>query len=431
MSNIYAVLLAVIPACINVGILLYLVLAFPKTKLVRLFAGVLLAILLWQLEDAGSRLVSTEEEARYIDRLFSIGWLMLAPMLLRFTLFYTSRDRVIRKIPDVLIYLPFIVFYVLYLANLNPVRFQYHSFWGWVIQARPNSLDVLQRICIAGTIVLSLGILLRYLLQQKLSKRKRMQAMVLALGVLVPTVQGTTTQVLFTMYGNEIPVTSSFLTLFSLSALVALKKYRLFELGEVISTEEVMDHINNVIMIVSPEGHIVFANSFARDKLGLNIEETDYHISKIFNPFQRAVFDKNLLDKIQSGEIIGEFEAQMIDARGGMFDVIITSEIIMLNGKTGGVLLIANDVTETKLQKRTIDFQLGQMQQIAYIQSHIVRAPLTRIMGISDILKHDEDLTEAERKTFLGYLESSVHDLDNELRDIVNKTQDKGLQKSS
>jgi hypothetical protein len=50
----------------------------------------------------------------------------------------------------------------------------------------------------------------------------------------------------------------------------------------------------------------------------------------------------------------------------------------------------------------------------------VVRAPLSRIMGLVVLLK-DEQCDENEKKEILGYILDSANELDGIIRDIANK----------
>jgi signal transduction histidine kinase len=63
------------------------------------------------------------------------------------------------------------------------------------------------------------------------------------------------------------------------------------------------------------------------------------------------------------------------------------------------------------------------LKEITWIQSHVVRAPLARLMGLVNLLESDEgDLTE-ESKELLGYIKISAEELDQVVRSISDKSE--------
>ena len=422
-TSIYAVLLALIPALINFGILLYVSLSFPKTKLVNIFLALMLALMLWQCVDVISRLRISAELVSYWDRVLAIGWLFFAPLFLHFVLYFNDDVKLQKKISVTAIYGPFIIFYIVYINNSAVIYTRYHEFWGWIADPREGTLDLFQRAFMIVPISIGVFILIKIALQKNNSTR-RFQAIVLALSISLPLLQGVFTQVFLAADGHEIPVTSSFLTFLSIGAIISLKRFDLFNVSEAISSQEVFESVSSPILAISGLGQIKYANAAAVKRFGLDTDVAKLHIYSLLNPFIKEFFFKRIMLKIQSAETVTDEEIEFIGADGAMFDAMVSCELMKdsKGGVTGGLLMIY-DVSRLKEQQRTIEFQLGQMRQIAYIQSHIVRAPLSRVISISDILlKEKEKLSTEEYEQFLMYLNQSAHELDEELHNIVDKT---------
>jgi signal transduction histidine kinase len=56
------------------------------------------------------------------------------------------------------------------------------------------------------------------------------------------------------------------------------------------------------------------------------------------------------------------------------------------------------------------------------MQSHLVRAPLARIMGITDLIQNDTVKNEIELHDLLKHLLNSADELDTIIKDISDKT---------
>jgi len=63
-----------------------------------------------------------------------------------------------------------------------------------------------------------------------------------------------------------------------------------------------------------------------------------------------------------------------------------------------------------------------KLKEIAYLQSHVVRAPLARLMGIVDLIKNYPH-TDIEKNELLDHLLLSAKELDEVIRDISEKTE--------
>lgn len=93
------------------------------------------------------------------------------------------------------------------------------------------------------------------------------------------------------------------------------------------------------------------------------------------------------------------------------------------------LLLMAIDLTQTESYISQIEAQNQQLRDIAWEQSHLVREPLTRLMGIINrlegkYLKHINEIDE-ECSFLLKNALSSSHEIDDVIRSIVNRTTNK------
>ena len=105
---------------------------------------------------------------------------------------------------------------------------------------------------------------------------------------------------------------------------------------------------------------------------------------------------------------------------GEIINVEIHSNTILFKGKKARLGLI-NDVTERIKYIGAIEKQNVKLKEIAWVQSHIVRAPLARMMGVMGLIK-ELKTAPSEFKELLGHLADSSTELDIIIRDIAAKT---------
>jgi PAS domain S-box-containing protein len=102
----------------------------------------------------------------------------------------------------------------------------------------------------------------------------------------------------------------------------------------------------------------------------------------------------------------------------------VTSKLVITRDSEGkpvhlrGFLL---DITQQKEYIRRIELQNTKLKEIAWIQSHGVRAPLARIMGLVNIIHSGEAKDETDR--ILNFILESVGELDTLVREVVRKTE--------
>lgn len=87
-----------------------------------------------------------------------------------------------------------------------------------------------------------------------------------------------------------------------------------------------------------------------------------------------------------------------------------------------GIMLTISDITELKLHVKAIEEQNIKLKEIAWTQSHIVRAPLARLMGLVNLLGKTNE-NSVNQKEMYKYIMDSSKELDDIIRDIVKKSE--------
>lgn len=105
---------------------------------------------------------------------------------------------------------------------------------------------------------------------------------------------------------------------------------------------------------------------------------------------------------------------------GEIMYVDIYSRDIVFNGRQAK-LIAAMDITEKIKHTKAIEMQNKQLREIAWIQSHVVRAPLSQIMGIATLIKEINAIT-TEGEELLSYLLNACDKLDVIIKEIANKS---------
>lgn len=103
-----------------------------------------------------------------------------------------------------------------------------------------------------------------------------------------------------------------------------------------------------------------------------------------------------------------------------VFPVEVRSNIIEVNGKLGR-LVLATDITERTRYVNNIEEQNKRLKHIAWIQSHKVRAPLARVMSLSDLLSRQ--ISETDKEDILKYLVISTQELNEIVTSIIKQAE--------
>lgn len=126
---------------------------------------------------------------------------------------------------------------------------------------------------------------------------------------------------------------------------------------------------------------------------------------KHFNKYDRLITTQEYRHKKKNGDI---------------FYVEISCNIIFVDGRKCG-LAIASDVTEKRNYLKAIEERNQRLQEIAFTQSHIVRAPLANMMGILYLIR-DFDLRAEEGEELLQHFINCGEELDQSIKEIVLKS---------
>jgi PAS domain S-box-containing protein len=110
-----------------------------------------------------------------------------------------------------------------------------------------------------------------------------------------------------------------------------------------------------------------------------------------------------------------------VKKNGEVIVVEIKANRVNFSGRAAR-LVIATDISERIKYIQAIQEQNRRLQEIAWTQSHIVRAPLARLMGLVGLL-HDYPIEKINDTNILALILDSAHELDGIIREIVRKSE--------
>ncbi len=91
-------------------------------------------------------------------------------------------------------------------------------------------------------------------------------------------------------------------------------------------------------------------------------------------------------------------------------------------GQPEGIFCIGYNITEFVDTRTRLDSAHTQLNEIGFIQSHLVRKPLANIIGLAGLIQQER--TEERLDQLCGMLKTSTTELDQVIKQISNKTQD-------
>lgn len=184
----------------------------------------------------------------------------------------------------------------------------------------------------------------------------------------------------------------------------------------------IVNSSDDAIISKDLDGIITSWNKGAENVLGYPAKEmVNQPLAKII-PQELKGEEQLFMSKILLGLSVDHYETRRIKKDGTLIDASITiSPIFDSNGKIVGASKILRDITEQKLAERKLKLQNERLQEIAYIQSHIIRKPVANILGLMNVVKLG-NLDETPTLEILEMIEEATKDLDIVIHDIVQKS---------
>ena len=180
---------------------------------------------------------------------------------------------------------------------------------------------------------------------------------------------------------------------------------------------------SDLISILNSQGEYTYVSPAYSAIFGYMLEDlTNFNAFELIHPEDRS-------------RILGQFEQVKKERRmktepfryrraNGEYVWLESIATNLLNDPSvEGIVINSRDITASLNSLRAIEHQNKKLRDIAWIQSHIVRAPVARIMGLVDLLNNYRD-NDNMRTEMLDHVLVSANELDLIIRDIVQKTEE-------
>ncbi|TSJ36631.1 PAS domain S-box protein [Mucilaginibacter corticis] len=140
-----------------------------------------------------------------------------------------------------------------------------------------------------------------------------------------------------------------------------------------------------------------------------NADFVQERVAVFFESYERAF----------KGEAFSLVRQRELDGRQ-VFEELSFNPIRDIHQAVIGVNCFLRDITEAQQYLHQIEEQNKRLREIAWIQSHRVRAPLARILGLAQLC----DPTDSPNAEIIPKLKKSAEDLDRVIMEITALTQD-------
>lgn len=400
-----AILLSSLPALLNLFIFFYVKIKFQADKISKLFSLYLLTLIVFQLGDTFVRMSNSEATAVLWNNIFMIGVLFLAPIGVQFALLYTGKKKYAESfVVHFLLYAPAFVFLMLTFLNTNDYYYYPSSFWGWVYQDGTVSIGAIQGYWIGFQGLIMLTLLTCHAIKTPAKSTKRKQAFIIVTGYSIPLLQGICTEVILPVLngGYSIPLTSAFMTFFSVAVLIALTKFGLFSVADSLKTKTILEAMTDVLIVLSPDKKIEFINAEGEQALGVNNGDREsLNIEDFFAGGKKEadLFMEKLFIPALKGEKPHDFSTEFISNTGHRIPVLVSATSFKVTTGKSQILLLAHDISDliqTEQQLAIREDQLKdkseELNSFFYRTTHDLKGPVASIMGLAKLAKKERDV---------------------------------------
>ena len=175
-------------------------------------------------------------------------------------------------------------------------------------------------------------------------------------------------------------------------------------------------------VLLDNDGKIIAFNSRAAYSIRFNKKQSSFEAGKsIFDYIElsRLPYFHQIMRKVGSGETV-EYDRRYLTGPKKFSWIRYTVTPVKKDNIIIGACITGRDITERKLYLKSLEDQNKVFREISWVQSHMVRGPLARIMGLIPLLKASKN--ENERIQVLEYLDISTQELDSKIKEINDKS---------
>lgn len=173
----------------------------------------------------------------------------------------------------------------------------------------------------------------------------------------------------------------------------------------------IINNTTDLIWSIDRQNNIISAN----DAFWKRVDESDFNKDRFLS--WKQYFEKAFQGEAYKVIVENQYQGREI------FEEISFNPIRDINEDIIGISCFARDITNQYLYLRRIERQNAKFKEIAWSQSHEVRAPLSNIMGLTALFNF-EDASDSVNADII----KSIGDAARQLDDIVKKISAKALQ---
>ncbi len=184
----------------------------------------------------------------------------------------------------------------------------------------------------------------------------------------------------------------------------------------------IINNTTDIIWSVDRENNIISANDAFWKRIAWVTGKTDGTFSESDFDEARFLRWKQYFQRAFQGEAYKTVVEDIYEGKE-VFEEVSFNPICGINDEVIGISCFSRDITTQYLYLRRIEMQNEKFKEIAWSQSHEVRAPLSNIMGLTALFNFDDPM-DPENAEIIKLISKTSQQLD----DIIKKVSAKALQ---
>lgn len=180
--------------------------------------------------------------------------------------------------------------------------------------------------------------------------------------------------------------------------------------------QKIFEFSPDILIVLGKDGYVRKVNPALEKILGYSAEEIlTKNFEDLIHPNDMAIVEEWRKAGLEYNEV-AHYESRWLDTNG-KYRTFSWSVTPYMSGELH--FAVGRDITETKKQMQAIQEQNKKLAAIAWEQSHVVRAPLTRLLACVEYLEE----TKENSADILSSVKSSAYEIDSVIKEIIKKTE--------
>ncbi|GCD79180.1 PAS domain-containing protein [Schleiferia thermophila] len=182
-----------------------------------------------------------------------------------------------------------------------------------------------------------------------------------------------------------------------------------------------LDQLSGLVLIIEQDGQISFVSENVQSLSGFSKEQV---IGKNFLQFVHQddwELSQTFFKEVFSSQKPNTLAIRTLNSDQTYNWTLVKVGIFEEDGQSRLLVLLIN-IEETKQKEALIEDFHETFRRIAFLQSHVVRAPLARLLGLTQALENCMIDNRDELEKFIQYIKEAAFELDGVIHQIVKMT---------